>query len=92
MAFENLIAKLIAQTGKWGAIKYLDKNGPPSYHDVLHDGLVQSGKTVGSTLGGAAGWWGGEAIGGIPGAIAGASTLGSLGHLAGGWAGHTAYL
>jgi hypothetical protein len=39
MAFGNVITRLIAETGKREAIKYLDQYRPPSYNDILHDGL-----------------------------------------------------
>lgn len=92
MAFENLLSKLIAAIGRQEAIKYLGQDRPPAYDDVLHDGLVGSGEVVGTALGTTAGVLGGHAIGGVPGAVAGSVALGSLGHLAGGWAGHIGYL
>lgn len=87
----DVIAKLAATIAKLEANKHLDQYGPPSYGDVLHDGLVGSGKTVGSALGGAVGLWGGRAAGGL-GSATGMAALGALGHLTGGWAGHIAYL
>ena len=88
----NALPKLAAQIAKKAATRHLEIQGPPAYGDVLHDGLVQSGKTIGSALGGAAGWWGGRALGGPGGGVAGMTALGSLGRHAGGWAGHIAYL
>jgi hypothetical protein len=83
----NLFPKLIAQIAKIEANQYLDRYRPPSYDDVLHDGLVGSGEMLGTT----AGMVGGAAIGGLPGAIAGPGVLAPLGALAGGWVGHGAY-
>lgn len=92
MVAENLIARLIniiaqGQTKK----ELLSRYAPPSRGDVLHDGMVGSGKTWGGILGGAAGWAGGQAVGGLPGAVVGSTALGAGGSLAGGWAAHGAY-
>lgn len=92
MAFENLFSKLVTAIGRHEAIKYLNQDRPPSYDDVLHDGLVGAGEVVGTALGTTAGYLGGRAVGGGLGATAGSIALGSLGHLAGGWAGHIGYL
>lgn len=92
MAFENLLARLIAQIAKHEATnEILSKYGPPSRGDILHDGLVGAGETWGGILGTAGGITGGEALGGPPGAAAGAVTLGPTDALAGGWAAHGAY-
>ncbi|CCE04618.1 hypothetical protein BRAS3843_110001 [Bradyrhizobium sp. STM 3843] len=69
----------------------LSRYAPPSRGDVLHDGMVGSGKTWGGILGGAAGWAGGQAVGGLPGAVVGSTALGAGGSLAGGWGAHGAY-
>lgn len=71
MALENLLSKLITLVGKHEAIKYLNQFRPPSYGDVLHDGLVGSGQIAGNALGSAVGAFGGHAMGGVPGAAAG---------------------
>lgn len=52
MAFENLLARLIAQMAKHEATKeMLSKYGPPSHGDILHDGLVGAGGNLGRHLG-----------------------------------------
>jgi hypothetical protein len=92
MAIDNLLARIIAQIGKNDARNRLLSNfAPPSYDDVLHDGLVGSGQTLGGILGTTMGALGGEAIGGPRGALAGSALLGPVGTLAGGWAAHGGY-
>ena len=92
MALENLLTRLIAQISKSEARNHLFSNlAPPSYGDVLHDGLVGSGETLGSILGTTAGYLGGETIGGPLGAIAGPALLEPPAALAGGWAAHGVY-
>lgn len=54
-----------------------------------HNGLVGSGEVVGTALGTTAGVLGGQAMAGVPGAIA-SGRLGLVGQ-SGGWAGHGAY-
>jgi hypothetical protein len=92
MAFENLLARLIAKIAQHEATKdILSKYGPPSRGDILHDGLVGAGETWGGILGTAGGITGGEALGGPPGAIAGGLALEKPGALGAGWAAHGAY-
>jgi hypothetical protein len=92
MAIDNLLARLIAQIGKSEVRSQLLSNfAPPSYDDVLHDGLVGSGQTLGGILGTTLGFLGGEAIGGPRGALAGSALLEPVGTLAGGWAAHGGY-
>ena len=92
MAIDNLLTRLIAQAGTNEARNYLSShNAPPSYDDVLHDGLVGSGELLGTSLGTVAGGIGGGAIGGPFGAVAGRAVLAPAGALAGAWAAHGAY-
>jgi hypothetical protein len=92
MPFENLLARLLAETAKSKAeAELLSQHGPPSRSDILHDGLVGVGKTWGGILGTTAGIMGGEAVGGPLGAIVGGAVLGPTGALAGGWGAHGAY-
>jgi len=92
MTVEELVARIIAQVGKKEAMNYvLSHYAPPRLDDVLHDGLVDSGSTIGSILGATAGVLGGGTIGGRPGAIAGGAILAPAGSLAGAWAAHGAY-
>lgn len=92
MALENLLTRLIAQISKHEARNHLFSNlPPPSYGDVLHDGLVGSGKTLGGILGATTGYLGGQAIGGARAGIIGSGLLEAPGALAGGWAGHGVY-
>lgn len=92
MAFENLLARLVAMAGKGELSNRLSQFDPPSRGDILHDGLVGAGQTWGNVLGAAAGITGGQAVGGPYGAIAGGAALAPAGSLAGGWAAHGAYL
>lgn len=92
MAVDNLLVRLMAMFGKGELSKRLSQYDPPSRGDILHDGLVGTGKTWGGILGTAAGITGGEAVGGPYGATAGALALAPAGALAGGWAAHGAYL
>jgi hypothetical protein len=92
MAIENLLTRLMTQVGKSELENYLvSRYAPPIRDDVLHDGLVGSGETLGGILGTTAGYLGGRAVAGPRGAIAGSTFLAPLGALAGGWAAHGAY-
>jgi hypothetical protein len=93
MAFENQLARLIAQIAKSESKKNLvSQYGPPLRDDILHDGLVRAGETWGGILGTAAGIVGGEAVGGPRGAILGGAVMYPPAALAGAWGAHGAYL
>ena len=63
MVAENLLTRSIANIGRVETKnQLLSHYAPPTFDDVLHDGLVGSGETWGGILGYGAGRVGGAAI------------------------------